>query len=757
MKWKHALLRTVGIIPFALAVSLPAFAQDAAQQSATTVMNLQQVAGSDTSLAQQIRAELMGSGLSADQIRARLVASGYSEHALDAYLGGQTQGAQNATLVPDSLDFAAMQALGLPVPSELHDSLRVDTGLVRMRDALRAESLATGNYVFGVDVFRRTTTQFLPALGGPVPPDYKLGAGDRLVLILTGDVEVAHALQVTREGFVLIPQVGEVFVTNLTLDQLRDVLYSRLHRVYSGVRPGPDATTRFDISVASVRVNQVYVLGEVKQPGAYQISALGTVLTSLYAAGGVTNRAGLRQVEVHRLNQPPITIDVYDYLLHGDKRSDVRLETGDVVFVPLHGTRAQLTGAVLRPAIYELKPGQTLVDLVRSAGGFRPNAALRRLSIHRIVPAAQRGPGLFPRTVVDLPLPIPVPGDDPSPPSTAVEFSGVLVPGTPLEDGDSVVVDSLPPLTGTLFVAIAGMVNKPGRYPWREGMTLRDLVLLARGPKVGAYLKEAEIASLPADRSGGQLAQTIRVPLDSTYLLERDSAGRYFGPPGLTFAASGAHDVTLKPYDNVLILRQPDFELQRTVFLTGEVRFPGTYSLISKNERISDLINRAGGLTPQAYPDGIRFVRAVGQVGRIDVDLARALKDPSSAQDIALQPEDSIDIPEYEPSVKVSGAVNSPGSVLWHKGNSLDFYLGAAGGPSYRADKGRVSVKYANGEVRTRHRTFVFSSDPTPGPGSEVFVPVKDTTPNAAWITAVGAFSGIVSGMLALVILIKNL
>jgi len=222
-------------------------------------------------------------------------------------------------------------------------------------DSQHAESLAVGNYVFGVDVFRRTTTQFLPVLAGPVPPDYKLGPGDQLVLILTGDLERTYSLPVTREGFILIPQVGQVFVTNLTLDQLRRVLYTRLGKVYSSVRLEPSGTTRVDISVANVRVNQVYVVGEVKQPGAYQISALGTALTALYAAGGITTRASMRSIDVLRLNRPAATLDLYDYLLRGDKSGDLRLETGDVVYVPLRGKRTQITGAVPRPAIYELR------------------------------------------------------------------------------------------------------------------------------------------------------------------------------------------------------------------------------------------------------------------------------------------------------------------------------------------------------------------------------------------------------------------
>src|SRR5213079_2640702 len=176
----------------------------------------------------------------------------------------------------------------------------VYTGLIVRR-------VAAPSSVFGVDVFRRTTTQFLPLLSGPVPADYKLGPGDVLVLILTGDVELAYTLQVTREGFILIPQVGQVFVSNLTLDQLRNVLYTRLGRVYSGVRRGAGGTVRFDISVANVRANQVYVVGEVAQPGAYQISSLGTVLTALYAAGGITERANMRTVEVRRHSKPVAT------------------------------------------------------------------------------------------------------------------------------------------------------------------------------------------------------------------------------------------------------------------------------------------------------------------------------------------------------------------------------------------------------------------------------------------------------------------
>ena len=719
---------------------------------------LQQAVQQNPGLPDAIRQRIAQSGLTPEQIRARLSASGYPSNLLDPYLAAAQAGQVVPT--PGALELSAIQALGLSVaPSNL---LPVDTGLVVRR-------VAAPSAVFGVDAFRRTTTQFLPLLSGPVPADYKLGPGDVLVLILTGDVELAYTLQVTREGFILIPQVGQVFVSNLTLEKLRDLLYMRLGRVYSGVKRGPNATTRFDVSVANVRVNQIYVVGEVAQPGAYQISSLGTVFTALYAAGGVTERANMRRIVVQRAGAPVATLDLYDYLLRGDTRSDLRLETGDVVFVPVHGTRVQVTGAVVRPAIYELASTEALTDLLRDAGGFKPDAALRRITIHRILPVAERGPGPAPRAAVDIALtpsadpPAPSPVNPAKEPLTAYRspevpgLASVAIPSVFLQDGDSVVVDSVPPLNQVYFVAIAGMVNKPGAYPWRPGMKLRDLVLLARGPRVGADLKEAEIARLPADRTQGQLASTVRVPMDSTYLFERDSSGRYVGPPGLPFPAGGAPEVPLEPYDNVLILKQAEFDFQRTVTITGQVMYPGTYSLRTKTDRLAELIHRAGGLTQQAYPDGIRFVRSEDNVGRINVNLPRALADTGSASNVILQVGDSINIPEYQPAVKVGGAVNSPGSVLWKKGEGLDYYLEGAGGTSYLADKGRVSVKYANGEVRTKRKSLFFTSTPTPGPGSEVFVPVRDTTARTNYVQLFTSIVQIIASTVTAVYVIKHL
>src|SRR6266446_2081400 len=376
----------------ALFVAFAALAPGLAAAQQPSAGQVQQALQQQPGLADMVRGRIAQSGLTPDQIRARLSASGYPATLLDSYLS--TSSAPGG-LAPTAQELAALQALGLPTPGS--QLLPYDTGLVRSARTAPSE-------VFGVDVFQRTTTQFLPLLSGPVPPDYKLGPGDNLVLILTGDVELTYSLPVTREGFVLIPQVGQLFVSNLTLDQLRDLLYTRLGRVYSGVRRSASATTRFDVSVANVRANQAYVVGEVAQPGAYQISSLGTVLTALYAAGGVTERANLRTVEVRRLGKSIATLDLYDYLLRGDTRNDIRLETGDVVFVGVHGTRVKVTGAVRRPATYELKPAETLANLLAAAGGFKPDASLRRVVIERILPGAERGAEATARARVEVPL-----------------------------------------------------------------------------------------------------------------------------------------------------------------------------------------------------------------------------------------------------------------------------------------------------------------------------------------------------------------
>jgi len=805
-------------------------------QRPTTAQAQQMV--QDPAMLAQLRQRIMTSGLTPDQIRARLRAEGYPENLLDAYLPGATGGADSTTSSEDV--FAAISELGIadttdvdlircginPDTLALSDTLAsgiVDTTLNRRRVAeqrrvARSRCLArqdsitrgltqrrvdadSGFVIFGLDFFRNQTSQFDPNLGGPVDANYRIGPGDRLVLVLTGDVEQSYTLDVTREGFVVIPQVGQLWVNRLTLGELENVLYSRLGRVYSGVRRGPGATTRFYVTPARLGSNQIFVTGDVLQPGSYRISSAGTALTALYAARGPSDNGSLRRILVRRGGAVPDTLDVYDYLLNGNTARDVRLTSGDLIFVPVHSGRVRIVGEVARPATYEMKPGETLADALRFAGGFTAAAARRRVQIERIVPPEQRPLGGRDRVVTEIvsdqfmtgsgPTVAILPGDvirvftvasrvrnriyvrgsvwSPGsqgiapgmrisdalriaggvrpdvylgqvlvsrtlPDSSRIQLravlrdtTGVVINDFQLQEDDEIRVFSMSEFRPVRYVAINGAVRKSGQFPYREGMTVRDLVLLAGGLEQSAYLNEAELARLPESRGNGQTARTFRVPLDSSYIFERTADGKYLGPPGLPAASGPNPEVTVMPYDNVLILRQPNWELQRTAVIAGEVRFPGRYSLRTTTDKVTDLIARAGGLTQDAYANGVIFYRPRNGVGRIGIELPDVLENDDSRDNLLLQDGDSIFIPRYNAVVNVQGAVNSPVAVTYSPGKNLNYYIRAAGGPSRKADAKRAYVTQPNGKVDARESTFLRPDRiPEPLPGSVVFVPERD-------------------------------
>lgn len=899
-----ARLTAVGIVFSACAASL------AAQRP--TADEARALLQSRPDLVAQLRARLLSSGLTPDQVRERLQAEGYPPDLLDPYLPNGMAGAGDS--IPSAGVFDAIRALGVvdsvgldslrsANPETLGrevvcDSLTVDQIAVAQgsadaarRGRRRSDSTLTdsdglgagapspspvkpapfvcrpvtrfavapadsGFSIFGMDVFTRRSTEFEPNLAGPVDENYRLGPGDRLVLILTGDVEASRVLDVTREGFIVIPQVGQLYVANLTLAQLNDLLYTSLGRVYSGVRRGPGATTHFSVSVARLRTNQVFVAGDVARPGSYRISSAGTALTALYAAGGPSQNGSLRRVEIRRGGQVVDVLDVYDYLLRGDASHDARLQSGDIVFVPVHGPRVRVVGEVVRPATYELKEGESLASVIAAAGGYTPTASHDRVQIERILPPAERAPGGRDRVVIDVSatgarsttsgvggfhgssgsdgsgasgtdgadaaLAMPVMAGDVvrvfpitnrvrnrirvfgdvwqpgqqgyvtgmrlsdairdaggikpdaylgqvlvtrlEPDSTRIQLrssfrdsTGAVANDFALREDDDIQVFSVAEFRPHRYVSISGAVRKSGRVPYRDGMTLRDLVLLAGGLQESAYLNEAEIARLPENRASGATATTVRVPLDSSYLFERGQHGEYLGPPGLPAPRGDAPDVALKPYDNVLILRQPNWELQRTVVVAGEVRFPGRYSLVSKGERLADVIERAGGFTATAYPGGVVFYRRAGELGRIGVDLPKVMKDPGYRDNLILQDGDSVFIPAYSGVVNVTGAVNSPVAVAYVPGANLRYYVDAAGGPSRKADVNHAYVRQSNGKVESVHHHVLFpDGQPKPEPGSVVFVPERDGGGPNAFVQVLPVLGSVLGSLAALVVLIKQ-
>jgi protein involved in polysaccharide export with SLBB domain len=657
-----------------------------------------------------------------------------------------------------------------------------------------------------------------------------VGPGDRLVLILTGDVEASYDVPVTREGFIVIPQVGQLYVANLSMGELDRVLAARLSRVYSGVRADNRGTTRYSVHVARLGANQVYVVGDVRRPGSFVISKAGTALSALYVAGGPTINGSMRAVQVRRAGRTVDSLDVYDYLVRGDASHDVRLQNGDVLFVPVHGPRVRILGEIARPATYELRGGETLTELLGDAGGFKATASRQRILIERIVPPSERAAAGRDRVTVDVSSSALAGAAGPAIPlqdgdvvrvfaiaervrnrvfvdgnvyqsgaqglssgmrlsdalrraglkpdtylgevlvsrlrpdssriqlrATLADTSGTVVNDLALQEDDQIQVFSLTTFRPVRYVAIGGAVRRSGRVLYREGMTLRDLVLQANGVIEGAYLKEAEIARMPEDRSNGRTAVTLRVPLDSTYLFERGSDGRYIGPPGMQVPSGGAPDVPLKPYDNVLIMRQPDFAMQRSVVLQGEVRFPGVYSLTNKAERLSDLIKRAGGLTSEAYGDGITFYRRERNIGRVGLDLSRAMRRYESADNLILRDGDNITIPPYNAVVTIRGAVNMPSAVAYVPGRNLDYYIEAAGGAAPKADRDHAFVIQPSGRVETfKNNVFLPDRVPTPRPGSVVTVPEGDGTQKRDWIPFLTSLLQIVGSTVALVVAVTR-
>jgi protein involved in polysaccharide export with SLBB domain len=672
--------------------------------------------------------------MSQAEIRAQLAAMGYPTDALDDFLSG---GPIDPNSAFDPAAIGGLQMLG--VIEQGADGLEIVETVSGLKMGEAAADSLEESPVFGHDVFRRATSRFQPLLSGPVSDDYQLGPGDQLLLLLTGEAELAHELVVTREGFVVVPEVGRISIANLTMSEVRTLFRDRFAGFYSGIRRG---TTTVNVTITELRTIQIYLSGEVGQPGAYQLSSVATVTNALYAANGPTDLGNLRDVRIRRRDGSDSSLDLYPYLLEGDVSGDITLEQGDVIFVPLKERRVQLNGAVIRPKHYELDDDDDLFDVLSAAGGFAPEANRRRMTVFRATRPGDRGPGLSDRIAIDLGL---APSDDRDQPN---HVGGVVIPPVGLQDGDSIVVDSLPLLNSSYYVTIAGMVAQPDTFPWHEGMTIRDLVQLARGPITGADLRQAEVSRLPDARGLGELADRLFAPLDSSYLSQRSADGRYVGPPGVAFPPAGSSpEFSLHPYDQVQIHRQPEFDMPKSVKITGEVAVPGEYTLLSKEARVTGLIDRAGGILETGYLEGARLYRAVDEMGRIDLHLVEAVEVPEGDENVLLQPGDSLHIPQYTPTVVVQGAVNSPVTVLFREGQDFGYYIAAAGGFRNDADKGGTAVRFANGLARTRSKFLFWSSYPEPDAGSVITVPARPTSPPVDKTQLIVSIVGIVGSI----------
>jgi polysaccharide export outer membrane protein len=737
---------------------------------------------------QEIVERLRQSGMTQSQARSRLQQMGYDPAIADAYFARLSAtdtmtGVASRDFVRALADIGLMETEAAALPDTIN--------LQGRRMGGRPESGPPDpNQVFGRNLFARESNEFVPSIAGPVDPGYQLGPGDELQLILTGDVEAAYPLRVSREGVIVIPDVGQIPVAGMTLGQLENLLYDRLGRVYSGVRRGQGATTQFQIGLGRLRNILVYVAGDVEVPSAYNLSAASTVFHALYQAGGPNETGSFRRIEVRRGGDVIRTVDLYDYLLRGDSRNDIRLQHNDIIFIPPAARQVRIQGEVRRPGTYELREDDDLRDLLSFAAGVQPGAILRNVQIDRILPPAQRSPGVD-RTIVDVPLeeimrtggtPIPLQDGDQVQVSAVSDevrnrlsvtgsvhrpglyewrkgmtlrqlldraegvsenallgrahifrlnvedgtrrlhrFSLVDTATFMLADRDSIVIYDRAELAAVDSVTVDGLVRQPGRYALAAGMGIKDLILTAGGLEPGAYLLAVEVARRQTSLTrNDSLATVYRLPLSS--VSSPDGANGARSVNDMLSWAPGADEFELLRDDHIIVRRMPGDEELQPVRITGEVQFPGTYVLQNRQERVSSLMIRSGGLASDAHAEGIQVWRKGSLMG---IDVSRAIADPGSRFNVALEAGDSIHVPRYDPTVLVQGAVGFEQRVLFVPGKPLMYYIDQAGGFAENADRDRLSIAYANGERDTRRTSVFYRRDPEVRPGAAIFVPAE--------------------------------
>jgi polysaccharide biosynthesis/export protein len=650
------------------------------------------------------------------------------------------------------------------------------TGAREKGDPTGASVEPDGLKRFGYDIFNVAPAEVDTAIGA-VDPEYPVGPGDEVVITVWGQVELFYELTVDREGGINIPKVGRLQVSGVPIGELEGKIRRLLSRAYSTINEDPTQAVSFvDVTLGKLRTIQVFVVGEVHRPGAYMVSATSTLVKALYRAGGATTRGSLRDIQQVRHDQVVNTLDFYRFMQEGLSSEKMRLQNGDVVVVPPSGKEVILQGQVHRPAMYELRKEEGLRRLIEIAGGLEPEAYTERVQIERVEKHQERTvldvnwadlvqsgedflladgdrvtffslpdryenavtikgyvehPGIYQlqsgMTVKDLVQQAKGVQEEayigrahlvrthPDLTREIIPFHvGKALQGAPehnrvLEPLDEVTLFSIHTFGDQESVRISGLVRKPGSYELLQKMTLQDLIVSAGGLQDSAYVLEAEIARFnPGVVTAEEPVKMFRVAVSNQY-----EAGE-----------SSEEEFLLKDMDEVFIRRNPDIEPQQFVSLEGLVQFPGKYALTSRGERLSDLIQRAGGLGAEAYPEGIQLLR--GPLGVIGVDAIAALKKPGGGDDVVLKDGDIVTIPQRPSTVEVVGEVFRPHGVLYQPGKGADYYWDRAGGLKKSADKGRIYVELPNGETRKPNRVFlVWHRWPKILPGSRVVVPAQ--------------------------------
>ena len=712
-------------------------------------------------------------------------------------------------------------------------------------DAQRETNRPTGDLsgtVFGREIFSNKNLSFEPDLNVPTPKGYVLSAGDELLINVWGDSELNLKLKVSPEGTILIPNLGPVSVSGLTIETAENRIRQELGRIMSTLSGNTDGANTFvSVSLSQIRSIKVNIVGEVVAPGTYTLPSFATLFNALYAAGGVNEIGSLRGIKVYRNSKEVAKLDVYDYLLNGKYNTNIRLEENDMVIVSPYDQLAVVRGKVKRNRIFEMKKGETLQQLLNMAGGFTGDAYKKDVRIKRkadsryqiatvtedkyptfammdgdsllvdsvipfyenrlIVTGAVWRPGEYElngtvHTVKGLiNQAAGLKGDEftgraqitrlnPDFTTTviAVDIRGILngtSPDIELKPEDILNIPSLFDLREPYTIKISGAVNYVDTVlPYRNNLTVEDAIMMAGGLKESAATVNVEVARRIKDtktyENSNRTAEVFNFELN-------DNLGL------ISVDGKNSNSVfTLEPFDEVYVRFSPGYQEQQVVKVDGEITFSGDYVLAEKNSRLSNIIAKAGGITPDAYVKGASLKRQLteDEMRRLEtllqlssnkqsrdsvalsleniknysvgIDLEKALANPGSAHDVVLRDGDELYIPQLQSTVKINGAVTYPNSVTYTKGMSVGNCLSQAGGYNDIARKYPIVI-YMNGKVATTKKCFIFFKRyPKVEPGCEIVVPTKTQRDRKTSLAEVLSIASSTTSMAAMVTSIIN-
>ena len=672
--------------------------------------------------------------------------------------------------------------------------------------------------IFGHDIFNSNDLTFEPNVNIATPPNYRLGPGDEVIIDIWGANEEHLRQTISPEGSIMVEQLGPVYLNGMTVKDANNYIKNALSRKYAGMT---DDETDVRLTLGEVRSVIVNVMGEVETPGTFLVSPFSSVFNALYLAGGVNDIGSLRNIQVLRNGKKVAGVDIYDYIMNGKSSGNITLQEGDVIIVPPYQQLVNITGNVKRPMYYEMLPQETLSTLVDYAGGFSGDAyqGVVRLERHSGFENElynverqefntyhlQDGDIVTVGTVldrysnkVDLQGSVMRPGSYAigQNVSTVAELIGIAdglkedaytgrallyregpelqlqvmaldlgqilngsAPDVELKKNDVLVISSIEEIVDRGVLTIDGQVAFPGEYPYAENTSLEDLILQAGGLLEGASTARVDIARRIVDPGATeqteQLAKIFSVSIDKTLKV-----------------GTGAN-FELLPYDMVHVRQSPGYEPQASVSVNGEVLFAGDYVLEKRNERVSDLIRRAGGVLDAAYVKGAHLERKlteaeyearketlrlaaaqsnaqsgdsialskieVADTYNVGIDLEKALANPGSHYDLVLVAGDKLYIPQLQSTVKIAGDVMFPNSVVYEPGKKLSYYIDQAGGYGERAKKGKAFVVYLNGTVAKAKRNTEIE------PGCQIIVPSKPLNSGTNWTQVMALASSFTS------------